>query len=325
MVAGRTALPLSENGTDPPADTGEALGLPAANLTITFGFGRTLFELAGSDRFGLAPRLPPALAPIPAFRGDQLDAGISDGDVFIQICADDAQVTFHALRNLIRISLGAAAVQWEQVGFGRVATTSRRQATPRNLHGFKDGTNNIKLEDAAALRDHVWVPAGVGPAWMAGGSYAVIRRIRMLIERWDNSKLADQERTIGRRKQDGAPLGQAHEHDPVLLGARRRDGALVIPARAHIRHAAPASNQGARLLRRGYSFVNGIDERTRQLDAGLFFIAYQRDPRTQFVPIQRRLSEHDELAEYVRHIGSGVYACPPGIRPGGYVGETLLG
>ena len=207
-------------------------------------------------------------------------------------------------------------MRWSQLGFGRTSTTSRSQATPRNLMGFKDGTNNIRGEDTALMREHVWLGASDSPAWMRGGTYMVTRRIRMLIEVWDRASLQDQEQTIGRVKTSGAPIGGVHEGDEVKLAK--------IPADAHIRLAAPATNGGERILRRGYSFTDGMDADLGQLDAGLFFICFQRDPERQFVAIQRRLGTNDKLNEYIKHTGSAVFAVPPGVRPGGYVGEGLL-
>ena len=207
----------------------------------------------------------------------------------VQACANDPQVTFHAIRNLTRIGRGVVALRWSQSGFGRTSSTDSAQVTPRNLMGFKDGTNNLVAEDDAALRTHTWVGDRDDPAWMRGGSYMVVRRIRILTEVWDRSTLADQEATIGRVKISGAPLGKNKEHDVVDLAARQ-DGELVIAADAHIRLAAPEVNDGVRLLRRGYSFTDGINPVTNQLDAGLFFIAFQRDPRRGFIPVQQQLA-----------------------------------
>ena len=298
----------------PPVDTGEALGLPPARLTVTFGLGPTLFD----ERFGLASRRPAELTELPPLPGDELDPSRSGGDLCVQACADDPQVVFHAVRNLARIGRGAVVMRWSQLGFGRTSTTSRSQATPRNLMGFKDGTNNLKLEDGQALAQHVWVGAGDRPEWLRGGTYLVARRIRMLIEVWDRASLADQEDTIGRVKDSGAPLGEHAEFDPVDLASKR------IPTDAHIRLAAPSTNGGIKILRRGYSFTDGMDERLGQLDAGLFFISFQRHPAA-FVELQRRLGGSDALNEYIVHTGSGLFAVPPGVRPGGYVGQSLLG
>jgi deferrochelatase/peroxidase EfeB len=168
----------------------------------------------------------------------------------------------------------------------------------------------------------VWVGEKDDPAWMRGGSYLVTRRIRMMLEIWDRSTLADQELTIGRNKQEGAPLGAAKEHDTVDLTAKD-NGELAIPTNAHIRLAAPSQNKGIRLLRRGFSFTDGIDPVTNQLDSGLFFIAYQRDPRTGFIRVQEHLAT-DALNEYIRHDSTGTFACPPGVGSSGFVGETLF-
>ena len=305
----------------PPIDTGEALDLPAANLTITVGFGPSLFD----GRFGLAARRPAALAAIPPLPGDTLDPMRSGGDLCVQACADDPQVAFHAIRNFARLARGAAVMRWSQLGFGRTSSTSRAQDTPRNLMGFKDGTNNIKDESTADLDDFVWVGRDGDQSWMRGGSYLVARRIRMLIESWDTDYLADQEAVFGRAKDTGAPLTGRHEFDPIDFHARTASGEPVIGRNAHIRLAAPESNDGQKLLRRGFSYTDGIDADTGLLDAGLFFIAFQQDPRRQFVPIQRRLGASDLLNEYIRHTGSGLWAIPPGLSgPGDWFGRALF-
>jgi deferrochelatase/peroxidase EfeB len=296
----------------PPDDTGEALDLTPARLTTTFGFGPSLFD----ERFGLAAQRPAALTRLPDLPGDALDRARSDGDLCVQACADDPQVAFHAVRNLARIGRGIVTVRWSQLGFGRTSSTSRAQATPRNLMGFKDGTNNLKLEDTRALADHVWVGAKAEePAWLRGGSYLVARRIRMLIEVWDRAPLKTQEDTMGRTKVAGAPLGGTDEFATLKP--------TTLPADSHVRLAHPSSNGGARLLRRGYSFTDGLDSELGQLDAGLFFLAYMRDPAA-FVTLQNRLGGNDALNEYIKHVGSGLWAVAPGVRPGGFVGDTLI-
>ncbi len=304
----------------PPIDTGEARGLSASKLTITVGFGPTLFD----DRFGLADKRPAALAELPALPGDYLEKARSGGDLCVQACADDPTVAFHAIRNFARLARGTAVMRWSQLGFGRTSSTSRTQQTERNLMGFKDGTNNLKAEDGAELDSYVWVGDEGDQAWMSGGSYLVARRIRMLIESWDTDYLADQESVFGRVKDTGAPLTGEHEFDPVDLQATR-GGKPVIGVNAHIRLAAPESNAGQKILRRGYSYTDGIDADTGLLDAGLFFIAFQKDPRRQFVPIQRKLGSHDALNEYIRHTGSGLFAVPPGLTGAGdWWGKSLF-
>ena len=310
MTAGRLVGAVSDP-LAPPIDTGEADGLPPARLTVTFGFGPGLFD----ERFGLAGARPAALRELEPLPGDELDPDRSGGDLCVQACGDDPQVVFHAVRNLARIGRGVVTMRWSQLGFGRTSRTTAAQATPRNLMGFKDGTNNLTAEDGARLREHVWV-GGEAPAWLRGGTYMVARRIRMLIEVWDRASLTDQEETIGRLKASGAPLGGRREHDPVRPAA--------LPPDSHVRLARPASNGGAALLRRGYSFTDGFDNERGQLDAGLFFIAFQRDPHRQFAAIQRRLGTADKLNEYIKHTGSALFAIPPGVRPGGSAGDSLF-
>jgi len=328
MTQGKDAGPIGAVGgvpEAPPDDTGEALGLPPSKLTLTIGFGPSLFvDAQGRDRFGIAGHKPTALRDLPAFVGDEIDPSISGGDIAIQACANDPQVAVHAIRNLARIGFGTVAVRWTQLGFGRTSSTSREQRTARNLMGYKDGTNNLKVEDTKLVNGHVWVAPRDDQAWMASGSYLVTRRIRMMIEPWDRTPLADQDGIIGRSKGTGAPLTGKREFDLPDFAAKDASGERVIPDIAHVRLAHPDQNNGARLLRRGYNFVDGSDGFGR-LDAGLFFIAYQRDPAKAFIPVQRRLSV-DVLNEYIRHVSSGIFACPPGVQhSGNYWGHTLLG
>jgi deferrochelatase/peroxidase EfeB len=305
---------------NPPIDTGEALGLPASALTVTVGFGPSLFD----DRFGLAHRRPAALNELPPLPGDALQADRSGGDLCVQACANDPQVAFHVIRNFARLARGTAVMRWSQLGFGRTSSTSTTQATPRNLMGFKDGTRNIKSESTSEMDRFVWIGDETDQPWLVGGSYLVARRIRMLIESWDTDFLADQEKVFGRSKTSGAPLTGTSEFDTPNLAATK-GGKPIIDLNAHIRLAAPQSNAGQMILRRGYSYTDGIDADTGLLDAGLFFIAYQKDPRTQFIPIQTRLGQHDLLNEYIRHTGSALFAVPPGLRgPGDYYGKVLF-
>jgi deferrochelatase/peroxidase EfeB len=320
MTSGQMIGDVNDVSLAPPEDTGETVGLLPSRLTVTFGFGPSLFE---KRSLGLQGKRPAALGDLPPLPGDELNRAESGGDICVQACSDDPQVAFHAIRNLARIGRGTVVMRWSQLGFGRTASTSRSQETPRNLMGFKDGTANIKAEDGKAMDRFVWV-GGEGPAWMRGGSYMVTRRIRMLLEIWDRSALGDQEETIGRDKYAGAPLGGSDEFEPLDLEAEK-GGKPVIPVDAHVRLASASANGGERILRRGYSFTDGVDESLGELEAGLFFICFQRDPQRQFAAIQRRLGSNDALNEYIKHVGSAVFAVPPGARSGGYVGETLLG
>ncbi|WP_165063795.1 iron uptake transporter deferrochelatase/peroxidase subunit [Marisediminicola senii] len=308
----------------PPSDTGEAIGLPPAGLTITVGFGPGLFQSAdGRDRFGLASRRPEELIDLPHFSGDALVESQTGGDLCIQACSDDPQVAVHAVRNLSRIAFGRASIRWSQLGFGRTSSTTRGQVTSRNLFGFKDGTANVKAEDTALVNDHVWASAAQSQPWMAGGSFLVARKIRMTIETWDRASLREQERVIGRTKGDGAPLTGGDEFAGLDLDRTTGDGIPLIDEAAHVRLAHPDSTGGAVLLRRGYNFVDGNDDLGR-LSAGLFFLCYQSDPRTQFVPVQANLAANDAMNEYVRHIGSAIFAVPPGASEGSYLGAPLF-
>lgn len=306
-----------------PVDTGEAIGLGPDQLTVTIGFGPGMFGSSGRDRLGLGGRKPAALASLPRFRGDSLDPQSSGGDLCVQACADSPQVAFHAIHMFTRIAESVATLRWSQQGFGRTSSTSRSQKTPRNLMGFKDGTDNIRAEDTDAMNNFVWVKSGDGPGWMTGGSYLIARRIRILFDVWDSTSLEGQQRVIGRKKLSGAPLGARKEYDPVDLTATS-NGELTIPANAHIRLASPHNNDGQRILRRGYSYSEPPEPDSGQIDAGLFFICFQRDPRRQFIPLQRRLAASDALNRHTLHTASAIFACPPGPTRGGFIGEGLF-
>lgn len=318
--------PLSGPYDAPPDDTGEAIGLDPASLTITIGFGPTLFRsTSGVDRFGLAARRPEALVRLPHFPADNLSEAASDGDLCVQACSDDPQVAVHAIRNLTRIAMGRASMRWSQLGFGRTSSTTTDQATPRNLFGFKDGTASLRAEDTSAIDEHVWTSAGHDPKapWMDGGTYLVARKIAMHIETWDRSSMREQERTVGRTKAEGAPMSGGSEFtEPDFTIEGRGNTPLVDPA-SHLAMAHPENNSGVKMLRRGYNYVDGSTGLGR-LSAGLFFIAFVVDPRTHYIPMQARMARSDLLSEYLQHIGSGLWAVPPGVRSGEYVGQALF-
>ncbi|AFC27201.1 hypothetical protein PM3016_220 [Paenibacillus mucilaginosus 3016] len=318
MSQGQGAGDNNSSPLVPPDDTGEAEGLNPSRTTITFGLGASFFD----ERYGLSGQRPAALVDLPRFKGDALLSEWSGGDVAVQVCADDPQVAFHAIRNLIRIARGKAVLRWLQEGFQRTGAADPQGSTPRNLLGFKDGTNNPDVQDAAAAKEIVWTEGGDHPSWMTGGSYLVMRRIRMRIEVWDRTTLGEQEATFGRHRATGAPLGGRTEFEPLDLAKKDAAGKPMIPADSHV---ALANMEGkVKILRRGYSYSNGIDLKTGQLDAGLLFLCYNRDPREQFIPMQMRLAAADKLNEYIVHVGSGLYACLPGVKPGGYIGSTLF-
>ncbi len=308
------ALPGADAPDKAPADTGEALGQYADRLTITVGFGPSLFDA----RFGLAAQRPAALVDIPAFPGDALVAARSGGDLSVQCCAENRLVAGHALRSLARLAQGRAVLRWVQQGFNEPPAMPG-QGAGRNLLGFKDGTANLDTGDAARMARNVWIDPQDGPAWAAGGTYQVYRRVFTRVRQWDDSSLAEQENAIGRRRATGAPFGGVNETDRV-------DNAQT-PVHSHIRLANPRTGQASedeRILRRGYSFHDGLDA-DGEYDAGLAFIAYQRDPRRQFIPMQTRLAADDALNEYLLHTASAIFVIPPGTTATGFIGETLLG
>jgi deferrochelatase/peroxidase EfeB len=303
----------------PPVDTGEALGSEPAKLTITIGYGPSLFD----DRFGLAAKRPASLKPLPLLPNENLDLGTVGGDIAIQACSDNPLVAYHAVRNLARLGMGVVEHRWLELGFGRTSTNSVTQPTPRNLLGFKDGTRNIKSQQADLLDRYVWVGAESDQPWLRGGSYLVVRKIRMFLENWDRDYLRDQENVIGRSKDSGAPLSGGTEFTGPDFAATDSAATPLIPPDAHIRLASHEENDGLRILRRGYSYTDGIDPVRGTLLGGLLFMAYMTDP-AQFVTLQDKLGRHDALNEYISHIGSALFACPPGLAPGQHWGDSLF-
>jgi deferrochelatase/peroxidase EfeB len=302
----------------PPVDTGEAVGSSVSRLTITLGYGPSLFD----HRFSLAARKPAALAPLPPLPNENLDPDYTGGDLCVQACSDDPLVAFHAVRNLARIGMGVVEHNWMELGFGRTSATTTGQQTPRNLLGFKDGTRNIKAEQTELMDNYVWVGPETDQAWLRGGSYLVARKIRMFVENWDRDYLQDQENVIGRSKVSGAPLSGGTEFTAPDFAATGTGGGPAIPAHAHVRLASFENNGGTRILRRGYSFTDGIDPQAGTLLGGLFFIAFMKNP-AQFIRLQTALAA-DALNEYIHHTGSAVFACPPGLRPGQFWGDALF-
>jgi dye decolorizing peroxidase/deferrochelatase/peroxidase EfeB len=308
-------------------DTGEATGLGPARLTVTFGFGASLFD----DQCAPVSARPAGLVDLPEFPGDQLEDAWNGGDLLVQVCADDPTVVSHALRQLRRTGQGTVALRWSQAGF----LPQAGDATPRNLFGQVDGTANPAV-GSDQLDELVW--ATDGPDWMTGGTYLATRRIRMMLTMWDRMGLDVQEATIGRRRDTGAPLTGVDEFTEPDLDATR-NGAPVIPPDAHVRIAKTA---GPGMLRRGYSYDNGprpsgtgaaptgqMDHSQHgQLDhsgmmaamddhdAGLFFAAYVRDPATQFVPMQQALSAGDALGHFLAYTSAGLWAIPAGAPDG---------
>ncbi|TLE15887.1 deferrochelatase/peroxidase EfeB [Helicobacter apodemus] len=300
LTLGENVAPYSKNTLIPALDTGEADSLNPYNLTLTFGVSVSFF-----DKLGLKSSRPKLLKDLPHFPRDQLREEFSGGDICIQACADDPQVAFHAVRNLVRIARLKVTMKWSQMGFNSYENND----TPRNLFAFKDGTVNPSANE---LDKVVWVKDG---SWLDNGSYLVVRRVQMHLETWDRTHLKAQNDTFGRKRDSGAAYGKNEEFEEVDITAMPEDS-----------HVFLAKTTGMQILRRSFSFASGIDPRTGQFDAGLLFIAFQKDPM-QFIAIQNALGNIDKMNEYITNIGSGLFACFGGVskKNGDYIGKSLLG
>ena len=299
LVNGDLVKKDGSNALLPPSDTGETVGLNPYRLTLTFGVSASFLT-----KLGLEKKRPKLFRDLPAFPKEQLREQYTGGDIVIQACADDEQVAFHAVRNLIRKGRNKVTMKWSQSGFAAIGD---RMETPRNLFGFKDGTANVTTE-----KDFDKVVWADSQDWMKNGSYMAVRRIIMHLETWDRTNLQEQENTFGRYKESGAPFGKQNEFDEVDLS--------LLPVDSHVRLAKEVDLP---ILRRSYSYSDGIDPKTGQFDAGLLFIAFQKDP-DRFVKIQTNLGADDKMNEYVTHIGSGLFACFGGVKEGGYIGQDLF-
>ena len=299
LVNGDLVKKDGSNALLPPSDTGETVGLNPYRLTLTFGVSASFLT-----KLGLEKKRPKLFRNLPAFPKEQLREQYTGGDIVIQACADDEQVAFHAVRNLIRKGRNKVTMKWSQSGFAAIGD---RMETPRNLFGFKDGTANVTTE-----KDFDKVVWADSQDWMKNGSYMAVRRIIMHLETWDRTNLQEQENTFGRYKESGAPFGKTNEFDEVDLS--------LLPVDSHVRLAKEVDLP---ILRRSYSYSDGIDPKTGQFDAGLLFIAFQKDP-DRFVKIQTNLGADDKMNEYVTHIGSGLFACFGGVKEGGYIGQDLF-
>jgi deferrochelatase/peroxidase EfeB len=305
----------------PPLDSG-VLGPtpPPTNLSVVVSVGASLFD----QRFGLAAQRPRELVKMPFLANDRLDPKRTHGDLLVVIEAESPDAVQFALRQLLRRTRGELVLRWSVEGFSRGVTTTSDDGAPRNLMGFKDGTANLDPADTTLMDELVWVDRRGGElAWAVGGSYQAVRIIRMLVEFWDRTPLAEQEALMGRQKVSGAPLDGQRETD-VPDFAADPEGTLT-PLDAHIRLANPRTPQtaGSRILRRGFSYTRGFD-RAGQLDQGLAFVSYQQSLQRGFLAVQERLNG-EPLEEYIRPEGGGFFFTLPGVTTAeGFLGESLL-
>ncbi len=329
MAQGAERFDPRADPQQPSSESGAAVGLPASRLTVTFGFGPGLFEKDGQDRYGLAAKRPEALAQLPRFTGDQLVPERTGGDLSVQASADDPQVVEYAVRRLAKLANGIAVMRWAQMGF---TGGFKHGETGRNQMGFKDGTLNADVKDPRVMNQFIWV-GEEGPEWLRQGSYMVVRPIRIALDHWDDMKVSFQEQSVGRHKDSGAPIGKKNEKDALDLERQGKDGMPMVSEDSHAALSAPENNDGVQILRHAFNYDNGIAKIAerwppwRQLvtfDAGLLFQCYQKDPRTGFTRLFAKMAQIDMLNQFTTHTGSAVFACPPGAKPGEFIGQALF-
>lgn len=307
-----------------------AAGLDPARLTVTFGLGPGAFA-----KTGMESAQPTRLVELPEFDGDALNPAWSGGDLIVQVCGDDLQVVSNAFLELRKRAVGLATVRWMQQGF---VSTPADGGTPRNLMGFKDGTLNPE-PGGGEFDDRVWA-ADSEPDWFAGGTYLVFRKIRMRLPNWSMATAEEQNLTVGKDRDSGAPLSGGGEFAHPDFEAVDGRGLPAVPPDSHL-----ALTHMAKMFRRGYNYDYGYltqgdvssdaadhehapgtpdhQHAEHPYDAGLLFASFQSDPQV-FIDTQEKMAGGDRLMEFIVAEGSGIFAVPPGASEGGFVGEGLF-
>jgi deferrochelatase/peroxidase EfeB len=306
---------------DPPPDSGILGPLDAPDaLTVTIAFGASLFD----DRYGLGGRKPTRLQHMPNFPNDELDPLRTHGDVLVQVCAAHRDTVVHAVRELMRTVAGRLTPRWSIDGFQSARRGPTPHNSPRNLFAFRDGTANPDTGNARLMDSLIWVQRRSSePTWAVGGTYQVVRTIRMHVEFWDRVGMFEQQNMIGRDRVTGAPLDGTDEFEDPRYELDPKGER--IPLNAHIRLANPRTQLTAdqRIVRRGYNYDRGMDP-AGNLDQGLVFVAFNQDVKRQFATIQERLAE-EPMVDYITPVGGGYFFAPAGARgPGDWVGSRLF-
>ena len=308
---------VKEDEILPPPDSGILASAPAST-SIHLGVGASLFD----DRFGLADRRPAELIPMPTFFNDRLvRPELSHGDLALFIASDNQQGAVHALHQAVRATDRQLQLRWVQEGYNELLGPEANSIAPgRNLMGFRDGTSNLDTADSEVMDEHVWVQPGDNePDWAVGGTYAAVRLIRILVEFWSTAALIRQEQIVGRHRDTGAPLGQTSEDEEPAFANDGND--QTVPVRSHIRLGNPRTSGAGRILRRGFSYLNGVDGGV--MDQGLLFQCYQRALSTGFIEVQQRL-DGEPMEDYIKPVGGGLFFIPPGPGDSGWLGESLF-
>jgi deferrochelatase/peroxidase EfeB len=301
-------VPVELGPVSPPSDSG-TLGpdVPPDGLTVTVGFGSSLFE---NPAFGLAGRQPRRLSEMTSFPNDDLQPDITGGDILLQICAGQPDTAIHALRDIAKHTRAGMQIAYRMDGF---QAPQRPAGVPRNHFGHMDGIANPNMADPYVANRLLWVTDKTSePAWAHGGTYHVFRIIRMYIEFWDRVSLNEQQTMIGRYRASGAMLGTNSITD-VFDFAKDPNG-KIMPLTAHIRLSNPRTKQtqDSRIFRRGYNYDNGIDL-AGNLNMGLLFNCFQQDLVRQFIANQTRLIG-EPMVDYIAPIGGGYFFALPGVR-----------